>query len=517
MLRELLTLDELRKLNWTDIESLQNKRLAATTRHLLSYCHFYREFFKKHKVRPEQVTCPEDWKRLGLPLIKKRPYINNPRDFIVRPQGKSEKIFLGYLRYVLSLNKAAGLGLLAKAAFSKVWPRYHDRVTHEVLGFFRPKMPAFAGGTESGRPVPVLITAKQKREQMLNTADISACLIITRHLKESRKGITGMNLFPYAPHIAWQIINMAAELRTDLNLCTAAGGFLNTDKLVAIAKSAKPDVYSGMVDYLTNIFLPRAKAGGVKLSGKVVFLNGATKMHEVQREQIKQQFRELGAKKVIALDGYGASELKEATLAECEEHSGLHHVAPLSDIIRTVRIGEADPDADYIYDWDFTSEEEGGYAAVWNIDGAGTLLEGYLLGDHYERTATDKCPHCGLNVQRVYNINRIADRETALRLVGVDLEKVDGAIVNLTALREQVLGLKEVREAQLSVVRGERHDAVEVRYVPCGKDCAAIKKAIEEIFNKFSDVRPCSIEKTTIDELYKENSLKYLGITRRKK
>lgn len=516
MIREFLSLNDLKKLSWKKIESLQNRRLVATIGQLLPHASFYREFFKQHKVDPLRIKRVEDWKRFGLPLIKKKVYMERTRDFIVRPQGTNEKIFLDYLKYISSLNKYENLKLLFLGIVSKVWKPLNEVLTKEVKSFFRPKMPAFAGGTESGRPIPVLITARQKLRNMVNTADISAYLIITRHFEESEKGIIGMNLFPYAPHIAWQIINMAAELRTDLNLCTAAGGFLGTEKLISIAKSAKPNVFSGMVDYLINIFLPKAEEEGVRLEGKVVFLNGATKMLKLQRRQIKEMFKRLGADEVIALDGYGASELKEATLAECEEGSGFHHVAPLSNIIRTVKVGSSDPESDYIYDWDFTSNEEGGYAVIWNIDGAGTLLEGFLLGDHYEKIVTDRCPHCGLNVKRVYNINRIGDLETEIKLMGVDEEKISGATVNLSALREQLLHIKGIKEVQLIVEHGNPVDELIVKYVPRTHDYSKVRSLIKETFEKYSDVQPTSIQKIEMTDLYNEKDLKYNGISRRK-
>ncbi len=516
MLREFLNLDELRRFSWQKIEALQNKRFRAAVRNLLPHSAFYRRFFKKHRVDPNKIQSVEDWKKHGLPLIKKKVYLEKTRDFLVIPEGTREQIFVKYLRYILSLSKYEGAKLILRGAFSRLWRPTRDRLVREVRHFFLPKMPAFAGGTESGRPLPVLITAKQKSHQMMNTADISAYLIITRHLEDGDKRITGMNLFPYAPHIAWQIINMAAELRTDLNLGTAAGGFLSTEKLINIAKASKPNVYSGMVDYLLNIFLPKAVEEKVKLKGKIVFLNGANKMHEIQRQHIKKLFKKLGAKQVIALDGYGASELKEATLAECEEGSGFHHVSPLSDIIRTVKIGKIDPDSDYIYDWNFTSPEKGGYAAIWNIDGAGTLLEGFLLGDHYKRITTDRCPHCGLNVMRVFNINRIADLETEMKIMGVDEEKIDGATVNLTALREQLLHQEGIKEAQLVVHHGEPKDELIVNYVPRNNNLRKIRANIRKIFKKYSDVHPSAIKKIKMSNLYNEKNLKFHGILRKR-
>ncbi|MBU1027377.1 MAG: hypothetical protein KKA31_06575, partial [Candidatus Margulisbacteria bacterium] len=509
MLKEFLTLEELKKLNPEKIEALQNKRLQATLRHMLPHVAFYREFFKKHKVDPAKIKTVEDWKKQGLPLFKKKLYLQGIKDFVVDPHGSRKDIFKAYLHYVSSLSKIQGLRLLYTALLTaKLSRKKKEALAKEIKSFFSPKMPAFAGGTESGRPSPVLLTAKQKLELMKNNADISAYLIMTRHFDEDET-ITGMNLFPYAPHIAWQVINMAAELRADLNLCTAAGGFLNEEKLINIARTAKPNVFSGMIDYLINVFLHKAQEEKLRLGKKIVFLNGATKMLELQRRQIKAMFKKLGAKTVIALDGYGASELKEATMAECEENSGLHHVSPLSCIIRTVKVGKTDPKSGYVYDWEFTDDQEGGYAVIWNIDGAGTLLEGFLLGDHYDRIAGGRCPRCGLNVKRIFNVNRVTDLMTEMKIMGVDEEKIDGAMVNLVALREKIMSLRPIKEAQLVIERGNPHDKLTVNYVACNGHKNGIKPLIKNMFKKYSDIKPAALKQVKMSDLYSEHNLKY--------
>lgn len=514
MLKEFLTLAELKKLSFTEIRELQNRRLRAIIKHLLPHTALYPKVFKSHGVDPGRIRCVEDWKRFGLPLIKKKLYIGSPRDFIVRPRGDNRSIFAVYLKYAASLNKLEGVKLILSALLSQVLPAHHEKLSHEVRLFFRPKMPAFAGGSESGKPVPVLLTGRQKVYNMVNNADISAYLIITRHFPE-QQALTGMNLFPYAPHIAWQVINMAAELRTDFNLCTASGGFLRTEKLLNIAQTFRPNVFSGMVDYLLNVFLPQAIQKDIRLHGKILFLNGATKMLEHQRQQVKKLFKQLGATAVVALDGYGASELKEATLAECEEGSGFHHVSPLACIIRAVKIGHVSKHSNYITDWDFCREGEGGYAALWNIDGAGTLLEGFLLGDHYDKVVHDRCPHCGLNVQRVYNINRIADLEQEMRLLGMDEEKISGTTVDLVALREKILQIKGVQEAQLVIERLKDLDRLIIKYAAGHEHDDTVREKIKEVFAAYSDLQPAAIHQVELSTFYNDpNHFKFREIVR---
>ena len=363
-------------------------------------------------------------------------------------------------------------------------------------------MPAYAVGTESGKNTPAILTSRQKIQNIFNLSEIVMALL-SRHFKEEEI-IAGINLFPQNPPMTWQIINVAAGLRPEINLVNPSSGFTESRDLLKIAQASSPNLFSGTVDYLVNIFLPLAQEQGVKFGGNVVYLNGFTKMHPVQRQRVKEMFKSLGVNSVIALDGYSASELKESALIECEEKSGFHHLAPLSNIIRTVRINKLDPKSGYVHDWDFAREGEEGYAAIWNIDGAGTLLEGYLLGDRYERISYHRCPSCGLNVERIFNVSRAADQQA----------RIKGVIVDLNTLREKILNIQQVREVQLVVEKGASSDRLVVRYIPADGGADKVEGEIRELFEAYSDVQPAAIEKASAADFYRDKKSTFTGILR---
>jgi hypothetical protein len=56
------------------------------------------------------------------------------------------------------------------------------------------------------------------------------------------------------------------------------------------------------------------------------------------------------------LDFYGASELKEGIMPECRPGEGFHHIAPLSNIIKTVRVNKMPKGDKLITDWEFTRQ-----------------------------------------------------------------------------------------------------------------------------------------------------------------
>lgn len=477
-MKEHLSLNQLKNYSFRKIERLQNLRLRAVCKHILPATPFYRELFEAHGVSFNSIRTAEDWHMQGLPLVKKSAYLKRPQDFVVSPN--KNHVFSTHLSYLLGLEEyKSALGLLFSSQKKELLKHY-----------YQPKMLIFSGGTETGNPTPALLTPQQK----FNTLD--GVLSIIGELLLSRFGeaqTTGMNLFPYAPHLGWHAVHQALDLHADLNLNTAAGGAMPTERLVKLAAKTKPNIICAMNEYLRNRFLPLAIKEGVKLPETVLFINGAQKMIDAERRQIEELSKKLGVTNPIVLDFYGASELKTALMPECEPGAGFHHIAPLSSIIKTVT---AKPSGkDIIDNWDFT---DNGYGVTWNIDGAGTMLSGYFLGDVFENVQNTQCPHCKLNVTRVFDVSRIRDVEAQIGLTGTAELKLKGTKINLAAYREEALAVKGVKEVQV-VLRGK---TLELKFV--ADNPSLTKKKLEELF-KSAEIKPklvpSTYEKLTGDKL----------------
>jgi len=482
-LREYLTLEQLKKFSFEKIERLQNLRFKATCRFMLPNTPFYSSLFKQYGIDPFSLKKVEDWHTKGLPLIKKATYMKNPTDFVVKPD--LNKIFTDYFAYLDNQDEYA-------SAIHLLFSSHKEQTLKE---YYSPKMLIFSGGTESGNPTPVLLTGTQKFSNLMGILKIIGDIILP-DFKEQK---TGMNVFPYAPHLGWHAVHHALDINADLNLCTAAGGAIPTERLIALADKAKPNIICGMSDYLRNRFLPMAIEKKIRLPEKVVFINGAQKMLDPEREKIRELARKVGVTDAIVLDLYGASELKEALLPECKEGSGYHHVAPLSTIIKTVEVNHATDEV--IDDWDFSPN---GYAASWNIDGAGTLLAGYFIGDKYDNVVNERCSNCNLNVARIYGINRIREVEAQLKFTGIVEEKVKGTRVNLVAIRETALSVPEVKEAQVYLSR--KKGILELRFI---SDSAKTKQKLVKLFAG-AEIRP-KIVQSTLKKLQGEK-IKFEGI-----
>jgi phenylacetate-coenzyme A ligase PaaK-like adenylate-forming protein len=389
-MRQLLSVQELRSLNPMQIERLQNVKFHACAKNLLPHTKFYANLFKECGVDPDKLKKVEDWHKQGLPLVKKFYYMKHVEDFVVKPEDP----FKTHLSYLRDLSTGAAFDLALKVIDKPMLAKtLHD--------FYHPKMPLFSGGTQSGKPTPTLITTTQLRN-LNNVMGISAQLMSQDYFKDT----VGMNLFPYGPHLAWHAVQSAFNQGVDLNLATAAGGAMRTKDLVEMADKFKANVFAGMAKYMANRFLPMAVKKKIKLRQNVLFINGSEPMLPKDKEKILSLSKKLGAKNPLMLDFYGASEMKEDIFIECLPGSGYHHIAPLSTIVKTIKINHIKK-GDFIDDWEFTSPEKGGAAVIWNISGAGTVLHGYLIGDKYEKIIKGRCPNCRLNTERVYGVSRL--------------------------------------------------------------------------------------------------------------
>lgn len=386
-----MSFQELRDLSASQVERIQNAKFHASAKNLLPHTSFYSGLFRDFNVDPADLRTVEDWQKLGLPLIKKQHYKNQVQDFIVKP-GNPFKVHLSYMR---SLGSGAAINFL-------IGSLDRQALAGMLKDFYHPKMPFFSGGTQSGKPTPVLATGSQLRN-LKNVMGIAFNALGRDFLQDT----VGMNLFPYGPHLAWHAVHTAFDIGADLNLATAAGGAMRTKDLVVLADKFRANVFAGMGYYIAGRFLPLAVKSKIRLRENAVFINGSEAMLPKDKEKILQLSRKLGVKNPLVLDFYGASELKEDIFIECLPGSGFHHIAPLSSIIRTVRINKMPKGDGYITDWEFTKPEEGGAAVIWNINGAGTVLNGYLLGDKYEKIIKGRCPNCMLNTERVYGISRL--------------------------------------------------------------------------------------------------------------
>ncbi len=167
-MKEYLTLQQLKTMSWETIEKLRQQRFKATARYLLPHIKAYRELFRQHNIDFHKIEKVEDWKKLGLPLLKKAYYKEHPEDFVLKIHPS--QAFTAYENFFQAQESAAAIAIMLRALTAR------QKLEKQVKDFFTPKMPAFSAGTESGKPTPVFITAKQK-QTMAKILEITGELI----------------------------------------------------------------------------------------------------------------------------------------------------------------------------------------------------------------------------------------------------------------------------------------------------------------------------------------------------
>ncbi len=472
-----MDINQLKRLTEEFITHKQNVKLRATVRYLLSHVNAYKEIFEERKIDWHDIQTIEDWTK--LPLITKKRYLENPEDFIVKVnENDALQVYQAYNEYV-DFN--------CSIIFKKIFGR--TKLREEMKQFFTPKIPVFSGGTETGNPSVVFLTEMQRKQLC---EDIEIVMKMWSGYLEGK--IVGMNLFPYGPHLAWHGVNHAFDEVADVNLCTAAGRAMSTEQLTKLAQKFQPNILAGMNSYFRQRFLPEIIKQKIKLPEKIIFVNGAEKLLSEERKQIKELSKKAGVKEMIVLDLYGASELKSNLMPECEENSGFHQIQPFNAIIKTVECGKEKKGL--IEDWNF---KENGYGVLWNLDGAGTKLEGYLLGDIW-KINNQRCK-CGLSVPTIQQIDRIRNVETQLRLTGMVEGKIKGTRINLSELRNKILGVRSVEEVQ---VIAEKNN-LKLNIVANKNTKSSIEKVLKE-----EELKP-EIKFVSLDSLEK-GKLKFEGI-----
>ena len=204
------------------IEKLQNKKLRNFLQHKIPFSPYYIRLFKKNKIKFSNIRTTKDLEK--IPFTTKgdvAPSKKNPKkykDFILQPDKNSIKKYspkFELLKY--SLNK------------------------NSVFDEFRPVHIHFTTG-RTANAVPFLYTAydleklREAGRRMMDILNIN---------KDGRL----VNVFPYAPHLAFWQTFFAAEATGIFALHTGGGKILGTNKIIKAIESMKTSLLAFMPGY----------------------------------------------------------------------------------------------------------------------------------------------------------------------------------------------------------------------------------------------------------------------------
>jgi len=385
------------------IRDLQAEKLRRYLREtVLPFSPHYREVFRERGLTAGSIASLEDLQ--SIPFTTKADLVNTPE----HPQRARE--------YLLIPDQAVLARRLSTVLRALLTGRENVK-----RGFEREYRPVLMTSTtgRSADPIPFLYTDH----------DIHNLQIGGRRVMEicgAQRDFRLLNMFPYAPHLAFWFTHYASTEFGVFSLGTGGGKVLGTDGNLRMIQKIKPDVLIGMPTFLYHV-LQQAIAEGIKVDSLKRLVLGGEKVAEGMRRKLRNLAAKLGSPKIDVLSTYGFTEAKMAW-AECpfpvDETSGGYHISPDLGIFEVVDPKTGIP----------MEPGEPGELVYTPLDARGSVVLRYRTGDCIDGGLVyEPCPHCGRRLPRlVGKISRNSEVKS------MQLDKIKGTLVDFNQL-EHVL------------------------------------------------------------------------------
>jgi phenylacetate-coenzyme A ligase PaaK-like adenylate-forming protein len=464
----------------SDPRSLRDWQLDRLRRYLsrtvLPFSAYYRRLFDQASVEPAALRCSDDLRR--IPFTTKSDFLaetdgSDPvRDFVLVPD-----------KAVLSRRPSA----VAKALL-----RGRKAVVEGFEREFRPLLLTSTTGRSSA-PVPFLYTAHDIANLQLAGARVMRVCDANREMRM-------MNLFPFAPHLAFWITHYASTGFGVFVLGTGGGKVMGTDGNLRLIRKIKPDVLIGMPTFLYHVLTELAD-DSFQLPNLRKIVLGGEKAPLGMRRKLRALARKLGAEKVDVLRTFGFTEAKLAW-AECPFHedagSAGYHIHPDLALIEIVDPKTGEP----------RGEGEPGEIVFTPLDARGSVVLRYRTGDCIDGGLFhEPCPFCGRNVPRlVGEISRTSE------VRDLRLGKLKGTLVDFNQLEHVLDNVEHVATWQLEI-RKRHDDPLEldelILHVTKADGIAEeqLRASLNERFVSETEIHPNRIEFHSAEELQRRQGV----------
>ena len=369
---------------------------------VLPFSRHYRELFALHGLKADSIRTLDDLEQ--IPFTCKADLLNTPdnpqrsKDFLVVPD-----------QAVLASRPST----ILRAAVSG-----REGVKRGFEKEFRPIFLTSTTG-RSADPIPFLFTGH-------DLANLSSAGDRIMQVCGAQHDFRLLNMFPFAPHLAFWLVHYAATAFGLFCLGTGGGKVLGTEGNLRMIDKIKPDVLIGMPTFVYHV-LQQAVESGMRCESLRRLVLGGEKAAEGIRRKLRNLAAKLGSPNVDVVATYGFTEAKMAW-AECphapEDVSGGYHLYPdlgLFEIINPktgVVVPEGNP----------------GELVFTPLDARGTVVLRYRTGDYIDGGMVyGPCPHCGRVLPRL--MGRIS-RSSEVK--SMQLDKIKGTLVDFNQL-ERVL------------------------------------------------------------------------------
>lgn len=453
------------------VRSLQGRALHEYLRDcVLPFSAHYKRVFAENNLSADDFHSIEDLKK--MPFTSKvdlLPTAEQPRkaiDFVLVPDPK-----------ILSKRPRVILRAL--------W-RGKARVREELDREWRPIFMTSTTG-RSSEPVPFLYSQHDIANLGIGSGRVADIGNVSR---EERM----INMFPFAPHLAFWYMYYAGIQNNIFCLSTGGGKVMGTEGNLRAVQKLKPSAIVAMPTFLYHI-LQIAIEKKLRIEGLRLICLGGEKVADGMRRKLREMCAELGSPDVHVVATYGFTECKQA-FTECpfepETENPGYHIYPDMGIIEVVdpKTGKQMPDG------------EGGEIVWTALNHRGTAVLRYRTGDHIEHGLTyETCPCCSRTMPRLLgNISRVSDFRS------MQFGKVKGTIVDFNELERVLDDVKGVGSWQIEL-RKANNDPLDLDEIVLhvAKEAGAadneVEAAVKERLQAGFEIRPNRVQFHTAGEI----------------
>lgn len=394
--------------HWASLprEEIEARQLAKLRHYLkrvvLPFSEHYRETFAAAGITADDIRSMDDWRKAPFTskedLVATPEHPKQPRRFVLVPE-----------REVLARRPSTILRGLTSG---------RNAVREELEHEYRPIFMTSTTG-RSAEPVPFLFTG----HDLDNLRDAGKRLFEVCGAESDMKLL---NMFPYAPHLAFWQTHYGAESFGVFMTSTGGGKVMGTEGNLRMLHRIQPDVVIGMPTFVYHV-LQQAVENRVACPKLRRLVLGGEKVPAGMRRKLTSLARQIGAEVVDVVATYGFTEAKTAW-AECPTPKALeptgYHLYPDQGFFEVINpdTGITAPDG------------APGELVYTSLAARGSVVLRYRTGDLIEQGMTyEPCPNCGRRMPRlVGRISRVSEKRS------MNLDKIKGTLIDFNDL-EHVL------------------------------------------------------------------------------
>lgn len=403
----------------SELRALQDRALRRFVREeLYPFSAWYRRRFDAAGVRPRDIRCVDDLRRLPFTtkqdLLEAQVGTGTQRDFVLVPTPEAIRAHWPLARKLALVAGGAGAREMLRRAYT----------------------PSFLTFTTGRSSEPVAFTYTPYDVDLLG--ETGARMMDVVGIDDP--GLRVLNMFPFAPHMAFWAVTLAGFASGRLTVPTGGGKVMGTAGNLRMIEKLKPNALVATPGYLYHV-LRAGRERGIDSSSVRIVVLGAEKVPPGLKAKMAEALEAGGARDVVISGTYGFTEARVAW-GECPaayDESPGYHTYPDLGLLEVIDPHSGEP----------LGEGETGELVYTALAGHGTVVCRYRTGDMAIGGITrEPCPWCGSTVPRVSSeLRRVSERHA------LNLTKVKGTLVDLSHVGTILADSRDVEEWQVVLAK----------------------------------------------------------------